>query len=208
MTGLIFTHPPDYALAALSARALGKLGIRPVLAVDAGDPVPVIEGAEVITTSFKRRGNLNGKECVEGILATLLAVADGDEYVLKLDSDTMVLGMGWLHGRTEPAVGLFHPGYRIFFGACYALRVDRLPEYQAAAAAMPESISCSEDIEMGKLLPGVFTYENRAPGCPFAAYSWEAGRPLDYWREREILIFQRFQGRNRRDIRETMKLFL
>jgi hypothetical protein len=209
MTGVIFTHPPDYALAALSARALRKLGIRVVLAVDAADPLPAIEGVDtIVTTTFRRNGNLNGKACVQGILATLAAAADGDDYVLKLDSDTMLLGLGWLAGHTAPAVGLFDPSVRIFYGACYALRVDRLLEYQQAAAVMPESYSCPEDIEIGKLLPGRFAYENRAPGTPFAAYSWEAEKPVDYWRKWDVLIFQRYQGRERPDLRDTMQLFL
>ncbi|MCW1886205.1 hypothetical protein OKA04_15815 [Luteolibacter flavescens] len=211
MTATIFTHPPDYAQAALAGRALRSCGVKVVLAIDAADPVPEVEGCRVARTTFRRLGNLNGKACVEGILATIQENADGDPYQMKVDSDTLVMGLGWLEGRIEPAVGMHHripPHDRFMFGAAYALRTDLLDDYRAAAAMLPESDHYSEDVEIGKLLPGIHAYENLAADCPFAAYSWKSARTIEDWKRYEILIFQRFQGRNRRDIRETMQLFV
>lgn len=209
MTAVIFTHPPDYALAAISARVLARQGVRPVLAIDRRDPVPEVEGALIHRTTFPRRGNLNGKDCVRGVLATLDRFADEDDYVLKVDSDTLVLGLDWLKGRTEPAVGLQHPEMRFFFGAAYALRADRLPEYRAAAMLLPESRTLSEDVEIGKMLPGIHVWENRVEGCPFAGFSWKAERSIAEWaRLYQVVVFQHIEGKGRKEIRDTMASFL
>lgn len=206
MNAVIFTYPADYPLSAIAARALGKLGVKTFLAIDRKDPVPEIEGAEIIQTTFPRRGNLNGTDCIQGILRTLHECADGDDYVLKVDSDTVVRGLEWLRGRTEPAVGLRHVELRCLYGACYALRVDRLREYRSFAAHMPYSRAVSEDVEIGMMLPP-FTYENRTPGCPFAAYSWKSSRTVEEWKKYEVLVFQRIEGKGRPEIREAMKIF-
>ncbi|MCW1926274.1 hypothetical protein OKA05_27215 [Luteolibacter arcticus] len=211
MTATIFTWPPDYAQAALAGRALRSCGVDVVLAIDAGDPLPEVEGCRIVRTTFPRRGNLNGKACIEGILATLHENADGDPYQLKVDSDTLVMGLDWLAGRPEPAVGMHHripPHDRFMFGAAYGLRTELLPEYRAAAARLPDGDHYSEDVEIGKLLPGIHAFENLTEGCPFAAYSWKSVKTMEEWRRYEILIFQRIQGRGRRAIQETMKEFV
>ena len=186
MKAVIFTYPRDYGIATVGARALMRVGVSPVLAIDVSDPIPEIEGVECITTDFKRGGNLNGTVCVRGILATLASQADGDRYVLKVDSDTLVRGLRWLEGRDECAVGLRHTGIRDFYGACYALRVDRLDEYRRAAEAMPHDPGCPEDVTIGTMLPGAFTFQNRAAGCPFQA--WRGERDLTD-ASKEVIIF-------------------
>ena len=208
MSAVIFTYPPDYAMAAIAARSYAKLGVRPYLAIDHRDPVPAVEGAEIVRTRFPRRGNLNGKACVEGILRTMAEVADGDEYQFKGDSDTVARSLAWLDGRTEPAVGLRHTGYRGLYGACYALRTDRLDDYRQEAAKLPHGDrSCSEDVVIGEFIPGIFTYENLAPGCPFAAYSWKSPKTEEEWRQYQVLVFQRIEGKSRTDIRDAMLKF-
>lgn len=205
MTATIFTHPPDYPAAAVAARALRAHGVRVFLAIDAKDPRLTVEGCTVVRTDFPRNGNLNGKACVLGILRTLAANADGGEWSLKVDSDALCLGNGWLAGREEAAVGLYHPGHRGFFGFCYALRTSRLPDFIAAAELLPEDENLPEDCTIGELLPDVHRYENLTAGCPFAAYPWETQKPDEHWREKyEVLVFQRVSGRDRRAVLEKM----
>lgn len=186
MRAVIFTYPRDYGIATVVARGLMRLGVSPVLAIDVSDPIPEIEGVETMTTSFKRGGNLNGTACVRGILETLASVADGDRYVLKVDSDTLVRGLGWLEGREECIVGMRHTGIRDFYGACYAVRVDRLDDYRRAAATMEDDAACPEDVTIGMMMPGAFTFQNRAAGCPFQA--WRGERDLTD-ATKEVIIF-------------------
>lgn len=207
MNAVIFTYPPDFAKAAIAARSLGKLGVKAFLAIDRKDPLPEIEGAEIIRTSFPRRGNLNGTDVIQGILRVLQECADDSDYVLKVDSDTLVRGLNWLEGHTEAAVGLYHPGQRIFFGACYALRVDRLHEYRSIAAQMPFSKSVHEDIEIGGMMEDTFTYENKVEDCPFAGYTWKSDRSEEGWKKYEVIVFQPVDGMKDDDIRREMLKF-
>lgn len=215
-TAVIFTHPPDYVAARYAAECLRRAGARPVLALDEHDPHLRVDGIDVIRTSFPRVGNLNGMDCVRGILQTLDEQAGTGEYVLKVDSDTLVMSLDWLKGRTETAVGMNEPTLegrrhgRALYGMCYALKVADLPELRAAARY--EDRHCSEDIRMGELAAEVgtlWTWRNRAKGTPFAAYSWRRGEPVEWWKERyQALVFQRTHGNGHREVAAKMKEFL
>jgi hypothetical protein len=211
MTGVIFTFPPDYLAAAYAVRALRRAGVRRVvLAVDARHPVPAIEGGEVVLTDFDRRGNLNGKPCVEGMLRVMdeQAAAD-DRWVLKVDSDTLCLGTGWLDGRGEDAVGLWHPGKRGFFGLCYGLRRSSLPRLRARAADLVDDEEMPEDETIYGLAETVWRYRNLEDGCPMAAYSAAKGWERETWLEKfAVLLFQQTEGRERRDVSDLMREFL
>jgi len=210
MTAVIFTWPPDYLMAALASRALRRSGVRVVLAIDRKDPLPAVEGCEVVVTDFPRNGNLNGKECVEGILRTLEEQSrPEDPWVLKVDSDALVTGVKWLEGREEEAVGMFHPGHRGFFGFCYGIRRTALPGMRERAAQLKDDPGMYEDVTMGELARPAHRYQNLTEGCPMAAYGWKRQRTRDYWLTRyEIVVFQRVEGITRRNITEKMKEFL
>lgn len=119
MTGIIYTYPPDYAMAAMAARALRACGVSPVLAIDRKDPLLVVEGAAVVRTDFDRQGNLNGRDFIVGNLRLMEELATGD-YTLKVDSDTLVLNLGMLGDRTACAAGIWTGQLQ---GCAYALRV-------------------------------------------------------------------------------------
>lgn len=210
MTAVIFTFPPDYLAAAYAGRALRGAGVRVVLAVDAKDPLPAIEGCEVVATDFDRRGNLNGKPCVEGMLRLMdEQAAAADPWVLKVDSDTLCCSLRWLEGRTEDAVGLWHPGKRGFFGLCYALRRSSLPRLRERAAALTDDEEMPEDETIYGLADTVHRFENLSAGCPMAAYTKAKDWSKEEWRQRyEVLLFQRTEGRERRAVSDLMREFV
>lgn len=209
-SAVIFTWPPDYLAAAYAARALLRIGVRVVLAIDAMHPPPMVEGCEVIVTSFARQGNLNGKKCVEGILRTLWEQSrEEDEWVLKVDSDCLVMAMRWLDGRTEEAVGMFHPGHRGFFGFCYGILRRSIPALRERAADLPADAWLHEDETIGELARPAHRYENLKEDCPMAAYPWKTAKPHAHWLERyQIMVFQRVDGKGRRDVAGKMREFL
>lgn len=85
-------------------------------------------GAAYMRSSFRRNGNLNGKECVVGMLEIMDAHSEGFDWIVKLDSDTVPLRRlaSFLDcQRTFEAVGNVTcagngEGF-IMCGACYAL---------------------------------------------------------------------------------------
>ena len=210
MTAVIFTFPPDYLAACYAARALRGAGVRVVLAIDHADPVPAVEGCEVVQTGFDRRGNLNGKACVEGMLAVMETVSrEEDEWVLKVDSDTLCFSTRWLEGREEDAVGLWHPGKRGFFGLCYALRRASLSAFRERASELEDADEMPEDETIYALAETVWRYDNRAEDRPMAAYTTERGWSAEEWRaRREVIVVQRTEDRGRRDVSNVMRELL
>jgi hypothetical protein len=213
MKVLIYTHPPDYVMATLAARSIQAAGAEPILAIDAADPPLCIEGVRVIRTSFPRVGNLNGREFVLGNLRLMHELGAGDEWICKGDSDTWWNRLDWIHGHGDvTAVALSDPGSHPFYGLAYALRVDRIPAMIAlgeqtldAAARLPEDITTGE---LATACGGVHAWINLHPGTPLAAYNWETAEdPETLKRRYDVIVFQRMQGRRRRDVVAAMKLF-
>lgn len=211
-TAVIFSWPPDYLATAYAARALTRCGVRVVVAVDRRDPLPEIEGCEVIATRFPRKGNLNGKACVEGILETMdTAARVDDKWVLKVDADALPLRMNWLESAPADAetVGMGHGEKHLQFGFCYAIRRTALPVIRERASKLPKSDSCPEDCTIGGLARVFHRYQNLQADCPMAAFPWDDKRPREWWKERyDVLCFQRLNGRDRREVAEEMKAFL
>ena len=75
-------------------------------------------------TTFNRCRNLNGLECVQGMLSVYADLASkGYEWVIKVDSDTYINNLEWL--RTLDHNRIAHTGschvHDYSSGACYAL---------------------------------------------------------------------------------------
>jgi len=208
---VIFTHPPDYVRASYAARSLRAAGIEPVLAVDAGDPPIRMEGLRVIRTHAPRMRNLNGMPWIREQLRVLRDQGEGGEWVLKVDSDTMVFSDHWFVDRPEIAVGLTDAGRRELYGMVYALRTAALPAMIAAADAMPEDGYAPEDIFVSRIARSVgpvHVYQH-GPGCPLGPHDWNDTRsPAEIRRERGALCFQLTHGRGLRAATATMKTFL
>lgn len=213
MKVLIYTHPPDYVMAALAARSIQHAGAQPVLAIDRADVSLYVEGVPVIRTDFPRNGNLNGKEFVIGNLRLLRELGGNDEWVCKADSDTWWNRLDWIHGHGEvTGVALADPGRHDFYGLAYALRTSRLDEMiELAEASLDAGQRLPEDLTTGLLARacgGVHAWPNLAVGTPLAAYPWDTDlSPAEMKARYDVLVFQRMQGRRRRDVIEVMKTF-
>lgn len=210
MKAVIFTHPPDYVAAGLAARALRGLGVRPILAIDRKDPKLAVEGCTVVRTSAPRQGNLNGTAWVREALRTMHAAGAAD-YVLKVDSDTIVRGLGWLEGPACAAAGVWVPAMSGMNGCCYALGTGFLDEMIRRADLLPESAHCPEDRTIGKLAAecGPVRYQTYGePGCVFSAWLWAEGMPK-YGEDRsEVIVFNRENRVPRDEQAAAMKRFL
>ncbi len=207
MPALIFTHPPDYLSASHTVRSLLACGVEPILAIHESDPLLRIEGARVIRTRAPRGGNLNGKPFILESLRLMEEHADGT-HVLKVDSDSLVFRLDWLAGKEETGIGLHHAEHRAFYGFCYALRADRLPEMIRAAERLHDGLPHPEDIAIGTLADtcgGLYRYENLTPENRLGAYKWTTARPAAWWRTRyDALCFQRGHGIDRRNVSDKM----
>jgi hypothetical protein len=156
-TAVIFTYPKDYEAAGIAARALRNCGVRVVMAIDGKDPAIHIDGAEqVVRTHFPRKGNLNGIDCMLGIIDTLAGqVREDDEWVLKVDSDTVVHSMKWLEDMPD-GKGLVGTGHdpakndgRTLYGCCYAVRPQAMEALRAQVIQTGSRPTRAEDLMMG-----------------------------------------------------------
>lgn len=155
LAAVIFTYPKDYEAAGYAARALRNCGARVYLAIDSKDPKIHIDGGQVIRTHFPRGGNLNGIECMTGILDTLAAVQqEKDQWLLKVDSDTIVHSLAWL--KVDPAFDLVGTGHdpakndgRTLYGCCYAIRPKGLEALRAKIVETGTKKTKCEDLMLG-----------------------------------------------------------
>lgn len=124
-----------------AVRGALQAGLRPVVCQDGAAPLPphvlgwlASERVEVRTTTFPRRGNLNGTDCAAGILGELATacIRHGSTHAIKLDDDTVIVRPGRLKADPLTAAGLSWPqkGRDAAFGMAYAV-----PGLAAASAA-------------------------------------------------------------------------
>lgn len=106
-------------------------------------PVPRCEMLGV--TAFNRRGNLNGRECLLGMLACMSRVAakTGAKWICKVDSDTI------LNRQPNRPLDSYLDGYALagsgvhaasVLGPCYAVRASALPDLTLAALSTPDLV--------------------------------------------------------------------
>lgn len=139
---VFFSYRDDAVLLGYALQAVRRLRERgyevdAFVRDDAAAPlVEVPAGCDYKLTSFKRCRNLNGCECVAGMLSEYAAIVDGGGYdwVVKADCDTYINDLEWLRvGDGVIHVGTSHvDGY--CSGSCYALSRDgvaRLVDYMA-----------------------------------------------------------------------------
>lgn len=209
MTGIIYTYPPDYAMAAMGARALIAAGVRPVLAIDRADPCLVVEGADIVRTDFDRQGNLNGRDFILGNLRLMEELATGD-YTLKVDSDTLVLNLGMLGERTACAAGIWTGQLQ---GCAYALRVaDIAAMRRRAERVLKPGVRYMEDQVTGYLAVqrGPVHFPQPSPGFFGGYVLWREARTPAWCAENAISVlnFPLRQGMERRAILHAMDAFV
>lgn len=103
-------------------------------------------------TAFDRGGNLNGRECVLGMLACFHHVRDAwnPEFIIKIDCDTIPLDPIYYVDRRFDLLGSSpYPG--ICFGPCYVLRPRILPGALSFAARSVDLIP-AEDQAISRLV--------------------------------------------------------
>ena len=98
----IFTYGEDAYMLWQCIRAIRKIGgTRNNIFVfdDAANPLPYPPpNVKYKQTYFDRKGNLNGKECTQGMLFSMLEAAKESkaDVVIKVDSDTILNNLTWL----------------------------------------------------------------------------------------------------------------
>jgi hypothetical protein len=211
MIAVIYTHLPDYLIAGTSARVLAAQGVRVFLAIEREAPAFACEFATVIRTNFDRRGNLNGRAFIAGHLKLLSSLADGDDYVLKVDSDTLVTDAARLvEGRTEHAVGVFATGMGGMQGCCYALRRESLPALCEAAGNLPAGRFLMEDRAIGELAGSLGPVHLPVWQRDANLYGrWNPAGGADWHRGRHAVVaFEAKPDADRWAIARSMKTFL
>jgi len=208
MTVIIYTYPPDYLMAGISARMLTeRQGLKVVLAIDQKDPPLACEFATVVRTTFSRQGNLNGKEFIQGHLRLMADHATGD-YTWKLDSDTALINARrLLSGRTETVVGLWVKGMSGMNGCAYALRTADLPAMIEKADALDPAVYHMEDQTTGNLAMNVGSGHFERWENPSLLYDvYKSDIPISRYREHKAVVcFEVRHGSDRRQIARDMK---
>lgn len=98
----IFTYGDDAWMVGQCVRALRKLGANRsnvFIFDDAYEPLPYpIPNTQYRQTTFKRNGNLNGNESVDGQLLSMLEASkeSNAHLVIKVDSDTIINNLDWV----------------------------------------------------------------------------------------------------------------
>lgn len=140
---VFFTYEGDAALLELAVQAAPRLrrqghAVDVYVVDDAARPLAVPPaGCRYRRTEFARGGNLNGAECIVGMVDVYDDVFRGGvyEWVIKADCDTFVNDVEWLRGVQGVFAGTVHVN-RHCSGSCYALRRDGV-EWLRARLAEP-----------------------------------------------------------------------
>lgn len=155
---IIATYPPDYQSAAIATAMLGRLGIEAVWLVGKDDDAP--PHARVIRTSAPRNRNLNGHPWIAEQLAIMEELGAGYDWVMKVDSDTLVFNLDWLERfHDDPEINLVGCQHAVMinssylFGCCYAIRPALIPQL-----ILHPYIPYPEDAAIGEMAKGKGVY--------------------------------------------------
>lgn len=139
MNACFFTFGPDALALVESVVAFRQAGGKNVAIFDdAENPIPEAVINHIAPemreqTTFKRRNNLLGWPCLLGQLDCMekAAATFGVNSILKIDSDTIVLNLGWVHPKA-PLCGFHITGNPYIFGMCYILSVPAIQRIRHA----------------------------------------------------------------------------
>ena len=123
---LTFTCARDADLVPLWAHSIRRLlpDAPLIAAVDRADEgMPLPRKVTRLVTDFDRQGNLNGVEAIAGILASIKLVGQITGLpVVKMDSDTVLTGAGWLEELAVRDYVGFEGGIALTAtGICYGM---------------------------------------------------------------------------------------
>lgn len=116
-------------------------------------------------THFKRNGNLNGTECVDGMLFCMLEAArlSGADVIIKIDSDIILNNLNWIKdfNPLQSHIGFQIQGQSHVSGCCYSLPSSALVPMlkslrnESKSPNIPESIlmtNLSQKVGLDKVL--------------------------------------------------------
>ncbi len=153
---VIFTHPPDYAKAAMATLAAKRCGLNVTWVIDQADTAEGIPPSIPIVRSVSNRnGNLRGLEWISEQLAIMASVGAGHEWLIKIDSDTLIDRLDWLESAADHhhLVGTFighgEPLPPRLFGGCYAIRSNQIERTRQRVGAMTIGPCENEDRIIG-----------------------------------------------------------
>lgn len=146
-------------------------------------------------TSFDRKVNLNGKECIVGELDCMRRAMDADNntdgYVIKIDPDTIILRFNLVQEAIDKgAKWVSHSSTKGHFaGMFYTMHRSILEVVQRNASACEFPERCAEDETIGSLCyiaaaQGIYSWTHTAlPNGPrkFAAFPCETYGTDAYW---------------------------
>lgn len=151
VSAVIFTYAMDAALAERAAKAAFRAGMTPLMVWDGAVPENAANRtpeALHIASDFPRRGNLNGEACVRGVLDIFAAVSDGADWVVKIDSDTIVRRSYTerLARSAKDSEGFYVLNTNTpWWGCCYALRAATAKRLAEIAKTWAFEGRCPED---------------------------------------------------------------
>lgn len=181
---------------------------------DAAAPLAVPPaGCRYRQTRFERCGNLNGAECVAGMVQAYEEVFERGvyEWVVKVDADTFVNDLEWLRGVPGVFAGTVHVG-DYCSGACYALKRagvewlrERMVEPSWRGAA--QRGFCEDKVIFNMCrLSGLGVHAVRADGVPDGKlwHDWEGVRlPMAELTRAAAVDFKRCRWNSRAEFWEA-----
>lgn len=106
-------------------------------------------------THFNRNGNLNGTECVDGMLFCMLEAAKktNADVIIKIDSDIIINNMDWVKdfNPLQSHIGFQIQGQSHVSGCCYSLPSSALVRMLKALKNEPISKDIPESILITRL---------------------------------------------------------
>lgn len=168
MNYAIFTYADDADCLALCVQQIRDIDSNAQLYVfdDGKKTIPVEripDGVHYKVTWFNRKGNLNGLECVRGMLSSMLDIP-GDDPVIKIDADTLLMSLSEiqssLNSRGMLAGGMQCSVPLAFAGCCYWLTKHAIKEALTLLAQRewPEGIGepYQEDLTIARIMMFLF----------------------------------------------------
>ena len=166
---------------------------------DASDPVDietvaviVAEGASYRQSDFPRNKNLNGVECVRGILAELTRDVDPNDVVVKIDPDTAILDAEWLCALNNSVTVYVSSGddHVLVYGCTYAMTGRAAIMARDVANTTDLQGRCPEDDTIAMIIYNLFTLSSMIlhrpwtldKPTPWTAFNWQSmtATPEDY----------------------------
>lgn len=205
----IFTYAGDAqeAVACVRCARTALPGALVTVADDSAFPVPeevrrafLAYGARYKRTDFPRNGNLNGPECVRGIISTLAGDAADDDIIVKIDSDTALLSGEWVRNMHGVGLDWYSSGHgsRAAYGLAYAMsgRAARLATEALECVEIPPL--APEDLTIARavfdLVPPhrvrlvrPWTPQHRAGRWSWWNWDSQTADPVDYARSYDVV---------------------